>query len=283
MTKEKSVLSGKDLLRLQSLCLMDDDFMNVCFQENREAVKEMLEVFLPGTELSIQSVQTQYLVKNLYGRSAELDIHAREKSGRRFNIEVQREGKGARPKRARYHASLLDASSIKSGKKVDKLPENYVIFITEKDYFGAGKPIYHVDRIVEENGIPFGDGSHILYVNGAYKGEDAIGRLMHDFRCQKAEEMHSEVLRETAKYFKETTEGQKKMCKVWDEIRQEGIDMGKEIGKEIGEKLGKEIGLKCFVRTVKNFFDDFEGVYDAVIKNEEYKDFTREDVMKYYV
>lgn len=89
------------------------------------------------------------------------------------------------------------------------------------------------------------------------------------------EDMYSDTLRESAKYFKETEEGQRKMGKVLDEIRQEGIDMGKEIGKEIG--------LKCFVRTVKSFVDDFEGVYDAVIKNEEYKDFTREDVMKYYV
>lgn len=118
-----------------------------------------------------------------------------------------------------------------------------------------------------------------MYVNGAYKGNDAIGRLMHDFRCSNPEDMYSDILRESAKYFKETEEGQRKMGKVLDEIRQEGIDMG----KEIGEKLGKEIGLKCFVRTVKSFFDDFEGVYDAVIKNEEYKDFTREDVMKYYV
>lgn len=150
MTKEEEVLSDKDLLCLQSLCLMDDDFMNVCFQENKEAVKEMLEVFLPEKELTIQSVQTQYVIKNLYGRSVELDIHAREKNGRRFNVEVQREGKGARPKRARYHASLLDTSSIRSGKKVDKLPENYVIFITEKDYFGCGEPIYHIDRVVQE-------------------------------------------------------------------------------------------------------------------------------------
>ena len=283
MTKKENVLSDKDLLRLQRLRLMDDDFMNVCLQENKEAVKEMLEVFLPGKELTIQSVQTQYVIKNLYGRSVELDIHAKEKSGRRFNVEVQREGKGARPKRARYHASLLDASSIKSGKKVEKLPENYVIFITEKDYFGCGEPIYHIDRMVQEKNVPFGDGSHILYVNGAYKGNDTIGRLMHDFRCSNPEDMYSDTLREAAKYFKETEEGQRKMGKVLDEIRQEGIDMGKEIGKEIGEKLGKEIGLKCFVRTVKDFFDDFEGVYNAVIKNEEYRDFTREDVMKYYI
>ena len=77
-----------------------------------------------------------------------------------------------------------------------------MIFITEKDYFGCGEPIYHIDRVVKEKDVPFGDGSHILYVNGAYEGDDAVGHLMHDFRCRNPEDMHSDVLRETAKYFK---------------------------------------------------------------------------------
>ncbi|MBQ7920564.1 MAG: hypothetical protein IJ324_11575 [Lachnospiraceae bacterium] len=35
------------------------------------------------------------------------------------NVEVQRKTKGARPRRARYHASLLDAGSIRSGKDTE--------------------------------------------------------------------------------------------------------------------------------------------------------------------
>ncbi len=270
MTKEKQILNDVDFARLQSLKLMDDDFMNVCFQDNKKAVSEVLRVLLPDKEFVIQSVQTQYVIKNLYGRSAELDIHARDKSGKRFNIEVQREGKGARPKRARYHASLLDASSIKSGKKVEKLPENYVIFITEKDYFGCGEPVYHVNRVVQENNLFFGDGAYILYVNGEYTGEDPVGYLMHDFRCNNVEDMYSDTLRETARYFKETEEGQEKMCKVWDEIRQEGIEMG------------QKKGLQNLVNTIKLFCDDFESIYKAVIQNEDYKMLTREEVMEYY-
>lgn len=45
-------------------------------------------------------------------------------------------------------------------------------------------PIYHVDRYVSETREPFGDGAHIVYVNGNYKGEDAIGRLMQVFHRQ---------------------------------------------------------------------------------------------------
>ena len=46
---------------------------------------------------------------------------------------------------------------------------------------GVGLPLYHVERIVSENGEMFGDDSHIIYVNGSYKNdEELIGKLMHD-------------------------------------------------------------------------------------------------------
>ena len=47
----------------------------------------------------------------------------------------------------------------------DALTETYVIFITENDVLKSGLPIYHIDRIVQETGEPFGDEAHIIYVN----------------------------------------------------------------------------------------------------------------------
>lgn len=41
-----------------------------------------------------------------------------------------------------------------------------------------GLPLYHIDRYVRETGKLFEDGSHIIYVNGNYKGDDEIGHLM---------------------------------------------------------------------------------------------------------
>ena len=38
--------------------------------------------------------------------------------------------------------------------------------------------------------LPFDDGCTILYVNGAYRGEDAIGRLMHDSCTPDADSMY---------------------------------------------------------------------------------------------
>ena len=40
----------------------------------------------------------------------------------------------------------------------------------------------------------FGDGSHIIYVNGKYRGNDEIGKLMHDFSCTNPDDMNYEAL-----------------------------------------------------------------------------------------
>ena len=48
------------------------------------------------------------------------------------------------------------------------------------------------------------------------------------------------------------------------------------------KKQGIEQGLKALVRSLKEYIHDFETLYKAVVKNEEYKDVSRDEVMKYY-
>ena len=57
----------------------------------------------------------------------------------------------------------------------------------------------------------FDDGSHIVYVNGNYKGDDTVGRLMHDFGCKEAKDMYYPELAKGVKHFKEEG-GREKMC-----------------------------------------------------------------------
>ncbi len=95
----------------------------------------------------------------------------------------------------------------------------YVIFITESDVLGAGCSLYHVNRMIEETGTYFGDGSHIIYVNGSYKDDnDPVGRLMHDFKCMSSVEMFYSVLARQVKYFKETEGGREIMCQVFEDL-----------------------------------------------------------------
>jgi hypothetical protein len=80
-------------------------------------------------------------------------------------------------------------------------------------------PLYTVARINTATGEPFGDGEHILYVNGSYRGDDEIGKLMHDFSCSEASDMIIPDMAEITRYYKETEEGRQTVCKVMEDMR----------------------------------------------------------------
>ena len=75
--------------------------------------------------------------------------------------------------------------------------------------------------MIGEEKVLFGDGSHILYVNGKYRGNDEIGKLMHDFRCTNPENMNYEALAKRARYFKQDEKGVAVMCKILEDMRNE--------------------------------------------------------------
>ena len=92
----------------------------------------------------------------------------------------------------------------------------------------AGKAIYPVERYItiDENKVPFGDGSHILYVNGKYRGDDELGKLMHDFLCTDPDGMNYEKLAKKARYFKKSDEGGAAMCQMLEDMRNEAAERG---------------------------------------------------------
>lgn len=216
-------LHQQDLQRLRGLRLIDDDFMTVCFDNYIDGAQLLLNIILDRTDLTVTEVRAQKVMKNLQGRDVWLDIYAQDAHGVRYNVEVQRADKGADRKRARYHSSMMDADMLKSGEDYSELGESYVIFITENDVIGSGLPIYHINRhIIECDYLPFNDGEHIIYVNGAMKPSDtALGRLMSDFFCTEAKDMNYKELSDKVRYYKETEEGVENMCKAFDDLREE--------------------------------------------------------------
>ena len=210
----------QDMERIKNLRLIDDNFMTKVF-EDKECVEILLKAIIKKNDLKVSSVNVQYDIKNLQGRSVRLDVLAEDKDGKMYNIEIQRNNHGAIPKRARYNSSLLDANITDAGEDYKNLAETYVIFITEGDIFGANKALYHVDRIVKETKKSFGDEAHIIYVNSQIHDESALGKLMYDFYCTDAGKMNYEILADRVRYFKEDEKGVATMSRVMEEMRNE--------------------------------------------------------------
>ena len=263
MTEQELDLERKrleDLRRIQSLRLLDDDFMNKVF-EDKACAEFLLQIILERTDLTVQKVHSQHNLKNLQGRSVRLDILATDEAGRVYNIEVQRSDKGAGAKRARYNSSLIDANITEPGDNYENLNETYVIFITEHDVLKAGRPIYHIDRMIQETNALFGDGSHILYVNAQIKDNSALGQLMHDFACTKAEEMHYPILAKRVRYFNEEQEGVATMSRIFEEIK-------REAAQEAARKTAREKSIQVARRMLmmgKYSYEEISAISDLTM------------------
>lgn len=78
-------------------------------------------------------------------------------------------------------------------------------------------------------------------MNGAYRDETPIGKLMHDFSCTNPSDMYYGVLADRVRFFKESKEGITVMCKVMEDMRNEAAEEAElRSAKETAERLIKK-------------------------------------------
>lgn len=227
---------------VNELTLFDDDLMSRVFDKNIKATELLLRIIL-GKKVKVISVTGQNEMKNhqVRGRNITLDVDAMDENGEEIDIEVQGNSEGAHVRRARYHSSMVDSRMLKEGQAFRELKDSYVIFIYKHDKFRKGLPLYHVERYVGETNEQFRDGSHIIYVNGNYKGNDEIGQLMQDFREKNPECMHYTELAESVKHFKEKEGGREEMSEIVERYINERVEERvEERVKECVEERVKE-------------------------------------------
>ncbi len=232
----------EDLERLRRFRPIDDTFMRGLFKDNLPLAQMVLRIITGKPDLILLSCETQADMKRVTGaRSICLDAYATDSEGKKYDLELQREDTGAEPHRARYHSSVLDVENLDAGQDYRELPDTYVIFITENDYYASGCPVYVIQNMNITLNRPFEDGSHILYVNGTYRGDSELGWLMHDFNCTEAADMHYGLLAEKTQYLKESREGVEAMCKIMEELRNESYAEGRiEQARETAGNLKKQ-------------------------------------------
>ena len=122
---------------------------------------------------------------------------------------------------------------LHEGDNFSDLSETYVIFMSEHDTVGNGRAVnsfsfrnddlFKGSEEIEKNIIPhasLGGRTHILHINGDFKDESSeIGKLIHDFKCKKADEMYFPNLAARTRELKETKEGVETMCQIMEKER----------------------------------------------------------------
>ena len=149
---------------------------------------------------------------------------------------------------------MLDYHELKKRGEFKELPESFVIFITEKDVIGDGEKIYHADRIIRETGKDFNDGTHIIYVNGSFKGEKGkpLDDLIHDFFCANPNDMRHKQLAERVSFLKSNKGDVGKMSSIIAEVFKDEIDEVAAMATEKGVAKGKE---KTLIENIRSLME----------------------------
>ena len=157
------------------------------------------------------------------------------------------------PKRAAFYEAMLTVHSLGAGgRNYDRMPKRVVIFICDVDVGKRGEAVYDYSRR-SADGMMLGDGGRIVFVNGEYRSDDAIGRLMADMDQSDPERAFNEEVRESLTMLA-GEEGLKEMSdameKILDEVFREGEASGKTEGEKIGETRGEARGESRMQREV---------------------------------
>lgn len=91
-----------------------------------------------------------------------------------------------------------------------------------------------------------------MYVNGDYRGDNALGRLMHDFSTPDADKMYFNELASKVRFHKQDEQGLEMASKIVEEYgdihEAEGLKLGIQQGEEKkaieDAKNALEMGLK---------------------------------------
>lgn len=245
--------------KIQLLTLFDDDFFRIVARSNPGIVEEILNtvykaVFPEEERISIRQVQTQDDMKMFPGKqSIEADLVALDTKGVKHIIEIENNKQRAGLRRARRALSTADVDTSHSGEKIDKLPDTNLIMICSDDIFKKGKPFYLLGLHNYTTGKRADDEVRIIYINGEYRDNDSIGRMMHDFNCTDSNEIFSDMFRKITSYLKTDKGGIKEMSAIFESIEARGLRKGiEEKQKEVAIDMLKEgLPMELIVRISK--------------------------------
>ena len=127
--------------------------------------------------------------------------------------------------------------------------------------------IYHIDKIIRENGITVEDGLHEIFVNAAVDDGSNIAELMQCFKQKDLNNLKFKAVTRRFKELKETEGGLNAMCKIMEDIV-----------KEENEKILKEEREKNRKRIVKMISKGYskEEILELDYTEEEYKEAEKE-------
>jgi len=190
----------------QQMRLIDNELMDIAFQNNKEAVEYVIQIILNKKDLTVTELELQKVqaLPNNH-KSVILDIYAKDREGKVYNVELQTNPYLATGLRARYHFCAMDGNILNKGDDFSLLPETYVIFITDGPFLYLGKdvPIEFYVRKGIYTDTKLEDKQTVVFVNAkCTEGDTELAQLMKDLTARSTDKIVSNVLKSAVHYAK---------------------------------------------------------------------------------
>ena len=234
-------LTKEQLEKLAKTTPIDDLAIRFMLRDNLELAELLCQTVLEETGLRVKSVRTQYdASRGGIARAITMDVVIFDERDRVHNYEVQMDLGDMPPERVRYHCAVLDVEFLDAGQDFADLPDTFVVILCNHDPFGKGDPLYYVKRTVYRKSgevlEEYKDRQLIIYVNGDWRGDDALGRLMQDFHCKNPDDMYYAQMAEPFRTLTETREGQMYLTGLAADFYNDGLAEGEARGKAEGRQ-----------------------------------------------
>ena len=144
-----------------------DDIMFSLVMADKEICAEVITRIIGNEIGEIKHIITQRtLVNKPKLKYTRFDVCVETTEGKLYDVEIQISDKHNLERRMRYYQSMLDASTTRSGTEYENLPDTYIIFICDFDYFEEGEPLYFFENLCKnKDGLVFKDGTYKVVVN----------------------------------------------------------------------------------------------------------------------
>lgn len=249
----------EDLQRLRGFCLLDDEFMVKCLEDETACMELILRIILEKPDLRVTKVDGRDYDQVPPQRSLQLDVWATDSQEKKIFVRFKKIGPGVEKCHVRYSSSISDVDLVRFCGDIQNLPDLYIVLITENDELGGGFPSHRIQWYDQTVGVPFEDGAHVIYVNGAYRGDSPIGKLVHDLMCTDPSKMYYRALADRVHFYKETEEGAAIMCRAMEASREQCMAYYKEENsKEIAGRMLADGVLPLEKIMEYSGLDDFE-------------------------
>ena len=179
---------GLEELRHKSF--LSDSVFNIGMRHGTKMAEYLARMITGDRELRIEKVLTQYGIENL-GHSVRMDALAVDSKGRMIDFEMQMERDKDINRRMRMYESSFNLAFLAKGSLYSCLPSFTMIWLYGEDPHGRGRAVYTSQWKDQENMVT--DESVVRHeVNTRYAGEDEMGRMMYNIRCEEYDKMNDD-------------------------------------------------------------------------------------------